>query len=251
LIEGQQPSGIVLEHADSPTFSRLLDGQLEAMHARFASHRYPRHAHDYLVLGYIRSGAQSYLYRGEKRVTPSGLAFVVNVEEAHTGESASQSPYVLQTIYARAKQRIKPDVNVLDDPLLSPLLAAALKALAHLFSTYGERPCPQRQPGREPSATQRARDFIDEHYAEELSLSRLAKLVSFSPYYFARAFQRETGLPPHAHLDNIRLQKACALLKAGVPIATVALATGFGGQSHFTRRFKRTLGITPGRYVTA
>src|SRR5580704_11240123 len=131
------------EPRESATFLRMLDGRLETMHARFTAHRYPRHAHDYLLLGYIQNGVQSYDYRGEKRGTPSGLAFVVNPEEPHTGEAATRQPYVMHTLCAPdellseliagtgiSAKRARWDVNVVHDEALSWLLHTWQSALS-------------------------------------------------------------------------------------------------------------------------
>ena len=75
----------------------------------------------------------------------------------------------------------------------------------------------------------------------------LATLVHLSPFYFARAFQKEVGLPPHAYLENVRVKRARDLLLRGVAITDVSAAVGYADQSHLTNRFKRILGMTPGQ----
>jgi AraC-like DNA-binding protein len=70
-----------------------------------------------------------------------------------------------------------------------------------------------------------------------------------SPFYFARAFQSETGLPPHVYLENERIRRVRAFLDRGEPLGCAAVMAGYSDQSHLTRRFKRFLGITPGQYV--
>ena len=73
--------------------------------------------------------------------------------------------------------------------------------------------------------------------------------MSISPYHLARLFNSQMGIPPHAYLDSVRIRQARRLLTLGRPILEVALATGFADQSHFTRRFKRTVGVPPGDFV--
>jgi hypothetical protein len=74
---------------------------LEALHARFVGHRYPRHAHDYSVIALVESGAASYWYRGAQHVAPAGHVFVVNPGEPHAGELAKPEGYFYKTIYPR------------------------------------------------------------------------------------------------------------------------------------------------------
>lgn len=96
-----------------------------------------------------------------------------------------------------------------------------------------------------------ARAYIAAHYGDDLSLTILARLGGLSPFYFARVFRAEVGLPPHAYLESVRIGAARRLLAHGVPPATVAQATGFADQSHFTRRFRRVIGVPPGQYARA
>jgi AraC-like DNA-binding protein len=63
-----------------------------------------------------------------------------------------------------------------------------------------------------------------------------------------RAFRAETGLPPHAYLNQVRVRQARALLASGMAPAQVAATTGFADQAHLTRHFKRVVGVPPGAY---
>jgi len=106
-----------------------------------------------------------------------------------------------------------------------------------------------RSVGRERPAIRKAREYMEANFNQDLSLSKLADLVSLSPYHFARAFQREIGLPPHAYLEGVRIRKAREFLDQGETVVSAALSAGYSDQSHLTHRFKRFLGITPGQYV--
>ncbi len=81
-----------------------------------------------------------------------------------------------------------------------------------------------------------------------VTLDEVAQAAGLSPFHAARLFTRTTGMPPHAWRNQLRLQRALAPLRAGVPVADVAAASGFVDQSHFTRHFKRMFGVPPGRW---
>jgi AraC-like DNA-binding protein len=81
-----------------------------------------------------------------------------------------------------------------------------------------------------------------------LSLAELAQTVGLSTFHAARLFTRETGLAPHAWRNQMRVTRALEALRAGVPVTEVAAASGFTDQSHFTRHFKKTFGVPPGRW---
>jgi AraC-like DNA-binding protein len=69
-----------------------------------------------------------------------------------------------------------------------------------------------------------------------------------SPFALLRAFRGETGLPPHAYLNQLRVRLARRLLDRGVAPAEVAAEVGFADQAHLTRHFKRVMGVPPGAY---
>jgi len=64
-------------------------------------------------------------------------------------------------------------------------------------------------------------------------------------------FRRGLGMPPHGYLTQIRLRHARAVLASGVAPAEAAVDAGFCDQSHLTRHFKRSYGITPAQYAAA
>lgn len=63
-----------------------------------------------------------------------------------------------------------------------------------------------------------------------------------------RAFTSAFGLPPHAYVLGKRLEAARDRILAGQALADVAAELGFYDQAHLSRRFKRFLGTTPGRF---
>ncbi|MGB0019481.1 MAG: AraC family ligand binding domain-containing protein [Candidatus Sulfotelmatobacter sp.] len=252
---------------------------LDVLHARFIEHRYARHAHNYFVVALVETGAASYWYRGAQRAASAGQVFVINPDEPHTGDPATPSGYVYRVLYPRAEHvaTVAADIgttknaiffkeSVLHDPRLAILLtdfhkhfalrasaaeceSLLLAALERLIICHSDPRIMPRPVGRERPPVRTACEYIQAHFADDVSLSKLAALVSLSPYYFARAFERETGLPPHAYLETVRIRKAREFLDRGHTVVSAALSVGYADQSHLTHRFKRFLGITPGQYV--
>jgi len=252
---------------------------VEILHARFIDHRYSRHAHDYFVIALVETGAVSYWYRGAVHTASAGQVFVLNPGEPHTGDPAIPDGYTYRVLYPRPEflARAAADIgtnkgvpwfreDVLRDPCLAALLssfhkqlaekapaarceALLLQALIHLIAQHSDPRVSARTVGSERPAVRLACEYMQAHFAEDVSLSRLAAVVSLSPYYFARAFEKETGLPPHAYLETVRIRKAREFLDHGYTVVFAALSAGYVDQSHLTHRFKRFLGITPGQYI--
>jgi AraC-like DNA-binding protein len=260
----------------------LHDPQLDhrLMEANYVRHAYPRHSHDYYVICLIDRGRQSFTHEGRKYFTPAGGVILINPGVVHTGEPAAPGGFTMHCLYPTLAQMqaavyglcgrhqalpLFTQVRVDDrwaQAQLSALHASLARGastleresrftwtLSQLIERYGEvRACPPA-PGNERAAVRRARRYIDERYAEGVSLAEIAAHVALSPYHLLRAFRAEFGLPPHAYLDSVRIRQAQRLIEAGMPLAAVALETGFSSQSHLTRHFKRIIGVTPGQYA--
>lgn len=98
-------------------------------------------------------------------------------------------------------------------------------------------------------AVARAQHFIEQHYAEEITVKKLAKLGNLSVSSFTRIFKNELHLTPIEYLIEVRLQQAKKLLRRKeIPITQVALRCGFNSSSHLASSFQRVLHMTPSEY---
>lgn len=99
------------------------------------------------------------------------------------------------------------------------------------------------------SSVRRARDFLFEHVAEDVTLDALADHARADKFHLCRAFSKEIGLPPYAFLVQARIARARSLLKRGVRPSAIAPLVGFCDQSQMHRHFVRIVGCTPGAYA--
>ena len=91
--------------------------------------------------------------------------------------------------------------------------------------------------------------FVQNHLAEEISLSVLAEEFHFSTQYVSQLFKNEIGVNFLTYLTNIRMEKAKKLLlSTDLPIAEVSEQTGYGDYRVFTKVFKKSEGVTPTQY---
>ena len=91
----------------------------------------------------------------------------------------------------------------------------------------------------------RAIQLIETDYARSLTLGDLATAAGLSPFYFARAFQRFVGVPPHRYLTGVRLRHAAHLLDEGAAVTFTCYEVGFGSLSHFVTAFRKRFGVVP------
>jgi len=91
--------------------------------------------------------------------------------------------------------------------------------------------------------------YIEEHYADRISMTEMAARVDLSATHFNRRFQQLLRMTPTQYLRTVRVQAARRLLtESSHSLADIAAEVGFTDQSHFTKRFREVTGITPREY---
>jgi len=91
--------------------------------------------------------------------------------------------------------------------------------------------------------------FMHRQFAEDLKTCDLAGVAGLSLSQFNRRFRALFRTTPREYLLRVRVNAACRSLETtGWTVARVALEAGFFDHSHFTRTFRRMMGMTPARY---
>jgi AraC-like DNA-binding protein len=94
----------------------------------------------------------------------------------------------------------------------------------------------------------RTRVWLCTHTDSRLGLAGIAREVGTSPWHLARIFREECGVTLHAYRQHQRLGRAIARLTAGPEdLSTLAMDLGYSSHSHFTRDFRRHVGVPPSR----
>lgn len=255
-------------------------GNVRLLRATYVRQSFARHMHEDFPIGVIERGALAFAYRGEYVVAPVGSINLANPGEPHTGQSAGEEGwtyrmfyvdlgllrYVASEIVGRSRDIPFFQPGVLDDPKLAYQIhslhtsleyddVTPLEQESRLFNLltqvivrHADDHPVLRPTGQEHQAVTRAREYIDAHYAENVTLDDLARVAYLSPYHLSRVFTEHVGLPPHAYLTQVRIHHAKHLLACDWPITEVAFEVGLVDQSHLNRRFKRIVGMTPGQY---
>jgi AraC-like DNA-binding protein len=121
-----------------------------------------------------------------------------------------------------------------------------LAMLTHVTQHYGGLFFPSKRGGL-LSALQEKRvtEYLANHTDKDLSIATLADQCGLSRSYFNMAFKNTFGITPHRWLVQHRLAKARQMLLGDLTIAEIAVACDFSDQSHLTRVFTSTIGVTP------
>lgn len=254
--------------------------QLELRRGFAVARPVPRHWHEEYQLCLVQSGAGELIYRGASLQTPPASLFIVHPGEVHANRAFGSVGCSYRTLFLDVElmRRLVNEISgkekglpffrtaVLFDPetirqylnlhLSFEQPASSLERqtllldfLASLISRFAEQRSLPRASGMERHAVTRACEYLAEHYAENVSLEKLASMAHLSPFHFNRVFSEKLGLPPHEFQTQLRVLRAQKLLRQGYSISSVAAQTGFADQSHFTRQFKRLTVITPGQFI--
>ena len=134
-------------------------------------------------------------------------------------------------------------------PLYNESLGVALACyLVRRYSVRAPRE-PKYKGGMPAVRLNRVLDFMQQNYGRETRLWELAQLAEMSPHYFCELFKKSTGLSPHQYSIRCRIDRAKIYLRSRqFAIRQVAKSTGFADQSHFTKVFRRIVGVTPTQF---
>ncbi|WP_299397418.1 AraC family transcriptional regulator [Pelagibius sp.] len=236
---------------------------------------FPRHTHDEFGLGYLVDGGQeSWSGRGLVEAE-AGDIITVNPGELHDGIGRKGAARHWRMLFLTASAvEAFTDLPASELELQKPVVRNPQK-LSLVAQTISAVSCDEPDPDRveellllavrsiaetsQPVLKGQARsmevttvlDRIETDFALRLTLSDHAASTGMSRYQILRQFAKEVGTTPHAYLTQHRVKKARGYLRAGLPLAEAAVASGFSDQSHMTRAFVRQLGISPGRYRAA
>jgi AraC-like DNA-binding protein len=250
------------------------------MSARWVKHSFVPHMHDFYAVSLNYAGRGAFDCRRELRDAAPGTCSLIAPGELHTGHATSADGWIYRNLYIETHLMatllrsldwqgpvdVRFKVPLVRDTVLAMRLAhifaslaepnsllqnesLLLSAVARLIADHLVFGRSVSQAGREHAAVLRVKDWLDANSEQNVSIHALAGLVGLSPYYLVRVFHRHVGIPPHKYQTLVRINKARRLLTSGETISQVACRTGFCDQSHLNRCFKRTLGITPGKYA--
>jgi AraC-like DNA-binding protein len=229
------------------------------------------HRHDTYAIGMTTAGIQTFHYRGSRHTCLPGQLHVLHPDEAHDGAAGTETGFGYRMLYippelvrealsggalpfvsdpiqpVPAAGRIASLLSDIDEPINELNSADIAVAVADgLVSLSGS---PERRPAAiDVRAVELARDYLAAHAREQTSASVLEQIAGSDRFTIARHFRWAFGTSPDRYRTSRRVALARAAIESGQSLAEAASEAGFADQSHMTRQFKRTYGLTPGRW---
>src|SRR5579863_7937154 len=128
---------------------------------------------------------------------------------------------------------------------------ACIERAAELLSVTDEA-CPAQaaaaiRGGLAPWQQRNVAAYVAAHIGSTIRIGELARVARLSVGHFFRAFRESFGEPPFAHITTQRIQRAqWLMLNSRASLSQIAFDCGMCDQAHFTRVFRRIVGINPG-----
>ena len=244
-----------------------LDG-LELLVAQHYAQPFPWHAHEGFTISLITQGTELIQLPGTTLYAPAGSLSIVHPHEVHATPLLHPAGYSFRTFYVspavvaslaggqpvRFPQRVIQDAALYarfwqlrhlapHGPWFEPAFTRALRGL---LAQYGAAGRPQEPVATEPIRA--VQYLLTGQLLAPPSLAWLARRAGLSKFQLVRQFRQQTGLTPQGFVVMQRVAAAKLLLRQGSPLVEAALAVGFYDQAHFSRFFKRFVGVSPGRY---
>ncbi len=246
---------------------------VELVSVAYRDRAFPVHMHAEYVLGVVTAGAEVLEANGSRHIVAAGDVLRLHPGQAHANRVHGPDTLRYRVFYLPA-DAIAPYLEAghlpsFDSPVAHVHPQARLFADCHrLIGRAGSGPLEQEtalmsviRALAEGEATNggaaganggpaidRVRAYIDAHFADGFGLSTLAGVADLSVFHLARSFKAAVGLSPLAYRNLRRIDEARHRLRAGDPIADIAIDLGFADQSHLTRHFQKLVGISPGLY---
>jgi AraC family transcriptional regulator len=139
-------------------------------------------------------------------------------------------------------QRLYDEFHRTDEVSALAVEGLTLELLAEGVRRGGAR-CTERMP---PRWLRQVRDLLHEEFRQRLTLAGIAGSVGVHPAHLARVFRQLHDCTVGDYVRHLRIEYACHCLRTSdTSLAAIALAAGFSDQSHFSKAFKRQMGMSP------
>ena len=246
----------------------FVDGEYSRKHP----HMIHRHT-DFLELLYIAAESGRYFVGDYEYAVTAGDFVICNANIPH-GEDPFQEHHI-QTycpVLSGAKLELaddeRPIISFGKENFLNELLPKIYQSF-HKRKGYSEvcrhfalgiffllqRKLLERNANPNPIRIKRERlinritDYLNEHYAESLTLKQISEKFFISESHLSHVFKKETGLSPIQFMMQRRIGEAQSLLvETSLAIQEIEDKLGFSDSAHFSKMFKKCVGITPKEY---
>jgi len=139
-----------------------------------------------------------------------------------------------------------------EDYLLKPVRSSDILHMVHEAADklFGEEaPSAQEFAGEKNQLVEIAKEYVQEHYFEKITLTDVAEKIGVTPGYLSTLFQKELEKGFIDFLNEVRIERACTYLQQNYfKTYEIAYKVGFNDEKYFSKVFKKIKGCSPSEY---
>lgn len=125
----------------------------------------------------------------------------------------------------------------------------SVEKLASVMEELSDTVLSYRCGGKRYDALEEIRDYVQQHFAEDLSVAHIAGKYHMNAAYLSTVFSSRNNISLSAYIEGVRMEKAKKFLRQDWGnITEAALATGYSDSNYFTKVFKKYTGMTPSQW---
>lgn len=232
------------------------------------------HSHHFTEIFFIKGGSGYMQIENNKIPIKPNSLIIIGAQVLHTEISNTDTPldyYVLGVEGLRVNTNNENEYSILDVSANAPLIRQCFETILHeiqdKLAGYAEicqhylsililLICRKNMVSYEVALPQnssrechKAKQYIDDHYHDKITLDSLAETCNLTKYYLSHKFTELYGQSPMAYLNEVRIAAAKDLLKTTTySIEEIAFATGFSSNSYFSQTFQKHCQMSPHKY---
>lgn len=238
---------------------------ISVTHGYYISNTFPVHFHSNFTLGIIEQGDRELSYRGMQIVLHENDIFMIQPFEPHSCKPMNHPTHCYKMISMPLDPSCYfPRLKIADADLLKDIrkihtiaeyensgsnwvpLYDSIVLRLRKFAITDHHSVLERDVALN---IQKAKAFIEKNCHMDISLYQLASLACLSEYHFNRYFHKCYGLSPYAYYLVCKMKKSQGFLLNNNSVTDTTYEMGFFDQSHFSRLFKKHIGVSPGKFL--
>ncbi|WP_299335001.1 AraC family transcriptional regulator [uncultured Psychroserpens sp.] len=232
---------------------------------------FPKHFHETFCISLIHKGVEQIDFENQSLFTEAGSISITNPYEVHSNPLIDHDSFLkFDTIYIpndimkfalhgknikfinrqiNSKKvnklflELKAAINTKDDSKIEQSLSNFGNAL-YKYSQENE----SEYSGLNFNNYHQIKSYIENHIYDKFSLEELSKLANINKFGFSKKFKLLTGMTPMNYVLMRKIFSSKALIKSNLELTEVAYQYNFTDIAHFSKTFKRFIGISPKRY---
>ncbi len=245
---------------------------IERVTNRLVGAAFSPHRHDTYTVALTMGGVQAFNERGALRHSLPGQVLILHPDEMHDGHCYDEAGFSYRAAYV-PPTHVQTVLGGAELPFVSngvstnpALIAAAMSMVidcadvedpgAYEDALYDLAQAMNDETGKGPTvrtanrtAVMRAREFLDTAVVVGARLDELEQVSGCDRWQLSRDFRALLGTSPYRYLQHRRVDLAKQLLREGATLAEAAHGAGFADQSHFSRIFRKAVGLTPKEWL--